>query len=141
MARCGRCKGRGYIRAIHGLDLEDCPACSKGVKVQKASLGSKTVSVPVDGAACRVCGEPAVHSHHVISQNRLDRYVLEGERQRAKADRRNTVPLCYVCHDRVEAASLELAPHELHPGFSSFVSEYDLEAALPRYLTERTVRS
>lgn len=139
MSRCGRCRGRGFVKELHGLGINECPDCTKGIKTPKASLGSKTVSVPTDGAACRVCAEPAVHSHHVIAQQRLERFVLVGERQKAKGDRRNTVPLCALCHDRVGSGSLHLARHELHPGFSSFVEQYDLAGALPRHLLERTI--
>jgi hypothetical protein len=108
-----------------------------GVKVQKSSLGSKTVSVPLSGASCKVCGNPAVNAHHVCSQSRLKRYLPADEAREAQADIRNTTPLCFDCHEKVESGRLELAPHELHPGFLRFVEQYDLAAALPRYLSER----
>lgn len=136
MSRCGRCKGRSYIKDLRGLGVQPCPDCVKGIKKQKTTLGANKVSVSIDGASCRVCGEPAVHGHHVVPQERLDRYVLEGERQKAKADRRNIVPLCDLCHGRVHSDDLRLAPHELHPQFPAFVAELDLYAALPRHLKE-----
>jgi hypothetical protein len=70
-------------------------------------------------------------------QSRLKRYLPADEAREAQADIRNTTPLCFDCHEKVESARLELAPHELHPGFLRFVEQYDLAAALPRYLSER----
>jgi hypothetical protein len=135
---CGRCRGRREHKNPHGPGMVPCGDCnSTGVKVQKSSLGSKTVSVPLSGASCKVCGNPAVNAHHVVPQSRLKRYLLADEAREAQADIRNTTPLCFDCHEKVESCRLELAPHELHPGFLRFVEQYDLAAALPRYLGER----
>jgi hypothetical protein len=135
---CGRCRGRGFVKPTIGFGDQNCPACKgTGVKVQKSSLGTRTVSVPLSGASCKVCGNPAVNSHHVISQSRLKRYLPANEAREAQADIRNTTPLCFDCHEKAESGRLELAPHELHPGFLRFVEQYDLAAALPRYLSER----
>lgn len=138
MSRCGRCKGRAFIKELHGLGIKECPDCTKGIKTPKSTLGSRTVSVSIDGARCVVCNEPAVQGHHVVPQSRIDRFVLAELTQEAKADRRNVTPLCHQCHSKVEAAALDLAPHELPNGFWAFVAYYSLEPALPRYLMERT---
>jgi hypothetical protein len=112
-------------------------AAGTGVKVQKSSLGSKTVSVPLSGASCKVCGNPAVHAHHVCSQSRLKRYLPADEAREAQADIRNTSRSVSTATKRWKADASSLAPHELHPGFLRFVEQYDLAAALPRYLSER----
>ena len=100
--RCGRCKGRGSIKSLRGFELALCPDCEgRGVRRRQTPLGSRSVSVPLPpGARCIVCNEPAVHHHHVVGQNALDRAVKPRERaQQAKADARNVVPLCFTCHD------------------------------------------
>lgn len=133
--RCGRCKGRGWVQPIRGVGQVDCPTCrGSGIKHRRNSLGSHSVSVPLNGARCAVCGDPAVHHHHVISQQRIDRFVPAEKAREAKHDHRNLTPLCFACHDRVESATLYLEAHELHPEFALFIIEYDLEAALPRYM-------
>lgn len=138
MSRCGRCKGRGYIQAIRGVGTLECPGCGgDGVKIQRSSLGARAVSVSLpSGSRCKVCGEPAVHSHHVIPQQRINRFVPADRCQDAKGDVRNTVPVCFGCHDTIEKGNLQLAPHELHPDFWEFVAEHDLYAGLPRYMAE-----
>lgn len=138
MSRCGRCHGRGHINPIRGIGQIDCPACKgHGVKLATSTLGSRTVSVPLPaGARCKVCNEPAVANHHVVSQSRLKRFLLAGEVRDAQEDIRNVVPLCHRCHDRVESGALELAEHELHVGFWRFVAKYELIPALPRHLAD-----
>lgn len=138
MSRCGRCKGRGSIKSLRGFEMALCPDCDgRGVRTKRSTLGSRTVSVPVDGATCKVCGDaPAVASHHVIAQQRLNRYLTADLAQKAKADRRNTVPVCHRCHHGIESGALHLEAHELHPHFATFVFGYDLAAALPRYMQE-----
>lgn len=137
MSRCGRCKGKGWHHPIRGVGQMDCAECKgTGVRVQKSTLGSRTVSVPLpEGARCIVCGSPAVSHHHVVPQQRLSRYLSPRDAQIAKADPRNVTPMCHQCHGKVENGSLELAPHEIPRGFRSFVAQFDLEAALPRYMT------
>jgi hypothetical protein len=135
--KCGRCRGRRVIRELAGLGVRECPDCDgTGIRVQKASLGASTVTIPLPtGARCKVCGELAIHQHHVVAQQRLNRYISDPDaRRRAKADIRNAVPLCFECHHRVEVGSLPLEPSDLHPQFARFVRQYDLAAALPRHL-------
>jgi hypothetical protein len=52
---------------------------------------------------CLVCGERAVHAHHVISKHRLRkvaraRRYTDGELRRLLNEPVNTVPLCFGCH-------------------------------------------
>jgi cytochrome c553 len=135
MTRCGRCKGRREIRKPRGLERIPCPACNgQGVKAPKSSLGSRTVSIPLmNGASCKLCNEPAVQNHHVVSQSRLDRLPKE-IRQQAKADPRNALALCYACHHDETNGRAVVELEHLHPDFNRFLTEYGLEGALPRHL-------
>jgi hypothetical protein len=135
MSKCGRCHGRGYIQRIRGIGHDECPACAgTGVKVQKSSLGSRSFSIPGPHGNCIVCGDPATEWHHVVSVQRIKRFVSEGKQQAALTDKRNLIPVDRACHEKIERALLELEPHELHPDFLAFVFGYDLKSALPRYL-------
>lgn len=135
---CAKCKGKGHHHPIRGIGEVECRSCKgTGIRVPKSSLGTKTVSVPVNGAWCKVCGDaPAVSSHHVVAQQRIRRVLPPDLARKAQADPRGTVPVCHRCHSKLEAAELELHPHELHPGFPDFIEQYDLFAVLPRYLGE-----
>ena len=140
--KCGKCRGRGYVQRIRGIGHDDCPKCKgHGVTQPKPMVGrSGYVPLP-SGARCIVCGEFAVHNHHVAKRQRIDRLVKPTERaEQCKRDRRGVCPLCDRCHGLAEQESrevLELTAGHLHPDFGGYVAEYDLYAALPRYMQER----
>lgn len=140
MSRCGRCKGRGYVKELHGLGIQPCPGCEQGVKKETASLGKGNARLTGPVGSCVVCGDPAIDWHHVIAQQRIKRFVLDTERKAALEDRRNLIAVCRRCHDRIEHAVIAVDPILLPNGFPSFVAQYDLQAALPRHLTEGSLQ-
>lgn len=138
MSVCGRCRGRGVIKPVIGFGDQECPACGgNGVKSQRSSLGRRKVTIPLPaGAWCVACGDrPAVQMHHVVSQNHIERYVPQEQERAAKADPRNGVPTCVHCHGGLDDGTIKLPQTKLPRGFWRFVADYDLRAALPRYLT------
>lgn len=142
VSKCGRCRGRRTIRELHGLNIVPCPDCNAtGVK-QRKPMVSRSGSVPLpEGARCIVCGEPAVHNHHPVKRQRIDRLVKpEARAEACKRDPRGVCPLCDPCHVLAEKEAkdkLELKREHLHPDFAAWVGEYNLFAGLPRYMMER----
>lgn len=135
MNPCGRCKGRGRVKRTIGFGEFPCPDCKgTGIKARKSSLGSRTVSIKGPHGTCRFCGKPATQFHHVVAQNRLDRFLSPDLAQKAKADRRNGIPVDWACHDLIERDPTRVTQDKLHSGFWEFVAQYDLFAALPRHL-------
>jgi RecJ-like exonuclease len=135
MTRCGRCYGRGYIQRIRGVGHDDCPVCKgTGVKAQTSSLGRGKARLLSPSGTCLICGNAALDWHHVCPQSRIQRFVLDAERKAALEDRRNLIPVCRDCHERIERAVLHVEPHQLPVGFWDFIQQYDLFVALPRHL-------
>lgn len=138
MTICGRCRGRGVVKPTIGFGDQTCPSCKgTGEKVQSASLGKGKARLLGPTGYCVQCGNAALDWHHVVPQSRIQRFVLDTERQAALQDRRNLIPVCRPCHDRIERAMLRVEPHQLPAGFWAFIREYSLEVAVPRHLAER----
>lgn len=137
MSRCGRCRGRGRVKRSIGFGDMPCPNCKgTGVRKPQSALGRHKVSIPVPpGAWCAVCADrPAIEMHHLVPQQRIERYVAPERQRRAKEDPRNGVPACYACHKGLDDEATQLHPNQLPRGFWQFVTEYDLVAGLPRHL-------
>jgi DnaJ-class molecular chaperone len=137
--KCGRCRGRGSVKSAVGFEMALCPDCDgRGVRTKTSSLGKRTVTVPLPpGARCIVCNDPAIATHHLVPQSRINRYVAASLCRTAKADARNGVPVCHTCHGALDSETLQLGERYLPEGFWAFVEQYDLYAGLPRYLMER----
>jgi hypothetical protein len=107
------------VAATIGFGDQTCPACAgTGVKVQKSSLGSKTVSVPlsgkgltaspaqrrkVQGQCCVVCGVDS-------SIAPIDPMHVASRAQGGCDDPLCCVPGCRVCHSRYDTGDLDLLP-------------------------------
>lgn len=141
MSACGRCKGRGAIKPLVGSGITGCPDCDgTGIRKRKP-MKRRSGYVPLpEGSRCVVCGEPAVHAHHVVKRQRVDALLPPEAAEACKRDPRGVVALCAHDHDEAEKEALELGPEHLHADFAGFVAEWDLWPALPRYMWKPATR-
>lgn len=77
-----------------------------------------------------ICGQPAVHAHHVVYQQHVRRHGGDVD------DARNLLPLCYDCHrrhhNRVAPISREVLPDAALGYASELLGDY-AEDYLGRY--------
>lgn len=152
--RCGRCRGRGYIRPLDPQADPTCPDC-EGSGDKPRYKPKPKVEPAYDGrpSYCTWEGREGLGPcsgrldwHHIIPRGRIADAVLKGrgltpdlaEQLRvALSDRRVLVGACNGHHlGPVENASpaAQLREDELPCGFWDYVAEHGLEDAVPRYL-------
>lgn len=151
--RCGRCRGRGYIRPLNPADDPTCPDCEGSgdkprykskPKVQPQYESQATVCVYERHGDC----SGRMTWDHVIRRNTITNHVLGGrgltvelanELRQILSDPRLLVGSC-LGHNLVRESSGEPQPRpeDLHPEFFAAVKEYGLEPCLPRWITAQS---
>lgn len=84
------------------------------------------------GRQCIVCGDRAVHGHHVIARQTIltARHLSAEERVLLAYDARQGVPICERCHSRHELAVARIPFERLPPGVVAWVIEHGFRSRI-----------